>query len=199
LIDAVQHTPVGRIMSSFVLLAYSESYPDVALDDYVTMRARLFARDMANRCLAGRKALFSVFEAFMVGDTIFATPPTSGALGERFAQNTPDRPLRQPLLIAQGLADTLVLPQIQSEFVRRRCGAGQILEYRAYAGQDHLSGEHGVRSCLSPPLRLRSPHAPRFASNPSPPSTTSLRAATGASRSIAMMKTGPRSSRSSRG
>jgi len=139
LIDTVQHTPIGRIMSSFVLLAYSESYSDVALDDYVTMRARLFARDMANRCLAGRKALFSVFEAFMVGDTIFATPPTSGALGKRLAQNTPDRPLRQPLLIAQGLADTLVLPQIQSGFVRRQCGAGQILEYRTYAGQDHLS------------------------------------------------------------
>jgi alpha-beta hydrolase superfamily lysophospholipase len=139
LIDAIQRTPVGRIMSSFVLLAYSESYPDVVLDDYVSMRARLFARDMANRCLAGRKALFSVFEAFMVGDTIFATPPTSGALGKRLAQNTPDRSLRQPLLIAQGLADTLVLPQIQSEFVRRRCGAGQILEFRTYAGQDHLS------------------------------------------------------------
>jgi alpha-beta hydrolase superfamily lysophospholipase len=139
LIDTVHHTPIGRIMSSFVLRAYSESYPDVALDGYVPMRARLLVRDMANRCLAGRKALFSVLEAFMVGDTIFGASPTSGALGERLAQNTPDRPLRQPVLIAQGLADDLVLPHIQSEFVRRRCDAGQILEFRTYAGRDHLS------------------------------------------------------------
>jgi hypothetical protein len=75
----------------------------------------------------------------MVGDTIFGASPTSGALGERLAQNTPDRPLRQPVLIAQGLADDLVLPHIQSEFVRRRCDAGQILEFRTYAGRDHLS------------------------------------------------------------
>jgi alpha-beta hydrolase superfamily lysophospholipase len=139
LLDAVQHTPVGRIMSSFVLRAYSESYPDVALDNYVPIRTRMLARDMASRCLAGRKALFSVLEALMVGGTIFGTPPTSGALGKRLAQNTPDVPLRQPLLIAQGLADDLVLPQIQSEFVRRRCDAGQALEFRSYAGRDHLS------------------------------------------------------------
>lgn len=139
LLDRAQYTPVGRIMSSFVLRAYSESYSDVSLDDYVAMPTRLLAGDMANRCLAGRKALFSMFEAFLVGDTIFRTPPTSGALAQRLAQNTPDRPSGQPLLIAQGLADDLVLPEIQSAFVRRRCDAGQILEFRGYAGRNHLS------------------------------------------------------------
>lgn len=45
----------------------------------------------------------------------------------------------QPLLIAQGLADDLVLPEIQERFVRRRCDAGQALAYRTYPGRDHLS------------------------------------------------------------
>jgi hypothetical protein len=47
--------------------------------------------------------------------------------------------LRQPLLIAQGLADDLVRPDVQARFVRGRCDAGEGLEYRTYAGRDHLT------------------------------------------------------------
>jgi pimeloyl-ACP methyl ester carboxylesterase len=139
LLEAVQGTPVGRIMSSFVLRSYSSVYPEVEFDAYSSVPARWLARDMASRCLAGREALFSVVEALVTGRSIFSVAPTSGAFGERLAQNTPNRPLPQPLLIAQGLADDLVLPAVQSRFVRERCHAGQELEYRSYAGRDHLS------------------------------------------------------------
>jgi pimeloyl-ACP methyl ester carboxylesterase len=139
LLEAVQATTVGRIMSSFVLRSYSEAYPDVKLDAYVSGATRWVARDMSGRCLAGREALFSVAEALATGGSIFATPPAAGPLGERLAQNTPARPVPQPLLIAPGLADDLVLPEIQARFVRGRCSAGQVLEYRTYAGRDHVS------------------------------------------------------------
>jgi len=139
LIEAVHRTPVGRIISSFVLRSYSETYPDVSFDAYSPAPSRWLARDIAGRCMAGRGALVSVAEALAVGDSVFGTAPTSGPLGERLAENTPDRALGQPLLIAQGLADELVLPEVQSAFVQARCGAGQALEYRTYAGRDHLS------------------------------------------------------------
>jgi alpha-beta hydrolase superfamily lysophospholipase len=139
LLEAIHRSPVGRIMSSYVLRAYGEHYSDVGLAAYVTGWKRFAARDMAGRCLDGRKALFSVAESLLVGDSLFDSPPSGGALGKRLAQNSPDRPLVQPLWIAQGLADDLVLPQVQARFVRRRCAAGQALEYRAYAGRDHLS------------------------------------------------------------
>jgi Secretory lipase len=139
LLDAVQGTTVGRIMSSFVLRSYSEAYADVKFDAYVGAPTRWLAHDMSGRCLAGPAALFSVVEALAAGGSIFRTPPTSGPLGERLAQNTPARPVPQPLLIAQGLADDLVLPQLQAALVQRLCGAGQALEYRTYAGRDHLS------------------------------------------------------------
>jgi hypothetical protein len=42
-------------------------------------------------------------------------------------------------MIAQGLADELVLADVQSRFARGRCDAGVGLEYRTYAGRDHLS------------------------------------------------------------
>jgi hypothetical protein len=36
--------------------------------------------------------------------------PATGALGQRLVQNTPDGLIQAPLLIAQGLADRLMLP-----------------------------------------------------------------------------------------
>jgi hypothetical protein len=139
LLDAIHDTPVGRIMSAYVLRSYAEAYPDVQPDAYVPAWKRWLAEDMAGRCLAAPDALFSVAQASLAGASLFAVEPTTGPLGKRLAENTPTSPLRQPLLIAQGLTDELVLPDIQAGFVRKRCEAGENLEYRTYAGRDHLS------------------------------------------------------------
>lgn len=126
-------------MSAFVLRSYAAAYPEVEFDAYVPRWKRWLASDVAGRCLAGREALFSVAEALVAGGSIFGIAPTSGPFGERLAENTPKSLLRQPLLIAQGLADDLVRPDVQSRFVRERCAAGEKLEYRTYAGRNHLS------------------------------------------------------------
>ncbi|MBL8419032.1 MAG: alpha/beta fold hydrolase [Dechloromonas sp.] len=139
LIEAIHATPVGRIMSAFVLHSYAAAYPDVEVDAYVPGWKRWLASDIAGRCLAGREALFSVAEALAAGGSIFGIAPTRGSFGQRLAENTPKSPLRQPLLIAQGLADDLVRPDVQSRYVRDRCAVGEQLEYRTYAGRDHLS------------------------------------------------------------
>jgi pimeloyl-ACP methyl ester carboxylesterase len=139
LLESVSDTPVGRIMSSFILRSYADAYPDVRFDNYTSGPALPLARDMSARCLAGREALFSVTESLLLGRSIFHKEPIHGALGERLAQNTPNKSLPQPLLIAQGLADDLVRPEIQTRFVASRCKAGQVLEYRTYADRDHLS------------------------------------------------------------
>ena len=139
LLDAVHATPVGRIMSSYVVTSYAAAYPDVEHGAYISGWKSWLARDIADRCLAGHGALFSVAEALLAGGSLFVQAPIGGTLGERLAQNTPNRPLQQPLLIAQGLADDLVLPHVQTRFVGARCDAGQDLEYRTYSGRDHLS------------------------------------------------------------
>ena len=139
LVEELQHTLTGRIMSAYLLQSYSQTYVDVDFDAYARGWSGLMARDMSRRCFAGRAALFSALEAASVRGTIFATPPTSGALGARLVENTPDRTVSQPLLIAQGVIDDLVLPAIQARFVAQRCQEGQALEYRRYAGRHHLS------------------------------------------------------------
>jgi pimeloyl-ACP methyl ester carboxylesterase len=139
LLAAAQGSTVGKIMSSFVIRAYSETYPEVSFNAFVRPLANLLVRDMASRCLAGRKALFSVLEASILPSSIFGADPTAGALGARLSANVPNARLDIPQLIAQGQDDELVLHDVQARFVRRRCEDGQNVDFQTYPGRDHLS------------------------------------------------------------
>jgi alpha-beta hydrolase superfamily lysophospholipase len=153
------------LVSSFVISAYSRAYPDVRFDDYVRPEVRWLAHDMAGRCLK----LASVLEATQIDSSIFAVDPNSGPLGARFRENTPRNPITVPLLIAQGETDDTVLPALQEAFVRARCDAGQVVDYRRYAGIDHL----GLVASDSPLIPdLLSWTRDRFAGVPAVPSCT---------------------------
>ncbi len=139
LIKDIQHTVIGRVMTSYVLQAYSAHYSDVRFDDYAAGIRGTLARAMASRCLAGRGALAAVGVAVVASGTVFTTPPTSGPPGRRLEENAPRQPLAMPVLLGQGLADDLVLPAVQQQFVRGLCERGATLRFVAYAGRDHLS------------------------------------------------------------
>ena len=130
----------GKIVSSYLIKAYATAYPDVGIPAYVNARTRPLVGDIASRCVAGWPALFSIAETWLLPSAgIFARDPASGPLGERLRQNTPATAIAAPVLIAQGGADELVPPSLQSRYVAARCAAGQPIEYRLYAGRDHVS------------------------------------------------------------
>jgi pimeloyl-ACP methyl ester carboxylesterase len=69
----------------------------------------------------------------------YAQNPLTGALGRRLRENIPSGRIKVPLLIAQGDADTLVLPAVQTAYVAKRCatpGNGP-LDYKTFAGRGH--------------------------------------------------------------
>lgn len=139
LVREAQGTPIGAMISAFVVRAYADFYPDVRPEDVVRRSARLLSSDIAGRCLAGPKTLVSVVEALALGGLIFAGDPgADGPLARRLMENTPLGMIPSPLLIGQGLTDELVRPSIQAAYVQARCAAGQRLEYRTYGGRDHM-------------------------------------------------------------
>lgn len=140
----------GSLFASYVAAAYADTYPDVSFNDYITPVARTLVREMSTRCLSEPGMLVSLVSAIAMDKdrTIFATDPTSGPMGERLRENTPVLPIPYPLFIAQGDADTLVIPPVQDAYVAARCGAGQELNYKKYADKDHM----GVVSPGSPLL-----------------------------------------------
>jgi uncharacterized membrane protein HdeD (DUF308 family)/acetyl esterase/lipase len=130
----------GSVFGSYVIEAYSKTYPDVDFDRYITPTARTLVREMASRCLSEPGVLVSVLSALSIAKdrSLFSIDPTSGAFGERLRENTPTGPISAPLLIGQGLADPLIDPQMQQNYVDGLCASGQSLEYRTYPGRGHM-------------------------------------------------------------
>lgn len=151
LFDAVRDSFVGKIMGSYVLAAYSAVYPDVHFDDYVRPAARVIAHETAARCLSGPEALVSV-AANATSEPIFSRLPSSGPLGKRLEENVPLHPIKAPLMIAQGLSDSLVLASEQKKYVDAQCAAGQQVDYRTYKGYDHVDLVADPKSPLIPDL-----------------------------------------------
>jgi hypothetical protein len=140
LVQASRASMFGKIVSSYVIVAYSQAYQDVKMDDYVGLGPRLIVGDIAKRCVAGYQTLFSVLETYLLpAEGIFRKDPSSGPLGTRLADNTPTNIVPAPLLIAQGEMDDLVLPEVQNRYVNARCAAGQRIDFRTYPGRDHVS------------------------------------------------------------
>jgi hypothetical protein len=130
----------GKIVSSYIVRGYTQAYLDVKAEDYVGGAARIIANDIATRCIGGYGTLFSVLATKLLpADGIFSRDPTGGPLGKRLGENTPSRIIPAPVLIAQGEADDLVVPEVQKRYVNARCSAGQKIDFRTYVGRDHVS------------------------------------------------------------
>ena len=151
LVSHLESVTGGSVFASFVVEAYDAIYPDSDAAGYVRPGARFVVREMASRCLSEPSALVSVAEALSMDQPLWTTDPTSGPLGERLAENVPTGPVAAPLLVAQGAADTLILPTAQEAYVGARCAAGQPVDYRTYAGRDHV-GLVQADSPLAPDL-----------------------------------------------
>jgi hypothetical protein len=130
--------PGGSIFASYVLAGYSGTYPDVRVGDYVRPTARSVFEATVRRCLAEPAVLVSVIAAVTTGSAAFSADLASGALLRRLEENVPTGPIDAPLLIAQGAADSLVLPEVQTAYVKARCAAGQAVDYRVYDGLGHV-------------------------------------------------------------
>jgi hypothetical protein len=121
----------------YVALSYSRFYPDVTFEQALRPGALAAAREMANLCInpvahpEGRQRLAALAASF---DGRALATSTNTALAARLTQNTADHPIASPLVIAQGLADIVVLPPATDAFIDERCAAGQQLEYWTFAG-----------------------------------------------------------------
>ena len=130
----------GSVFGSFVVAAYTASYPDVRQRDYVIPAAQKLVREMSTRCLSEPGVFVSILSALSIEDDrpLFSRDPTTGAFGARLDENTPRGAIEAPVLVAQGGADSLITPSLQDGYVEARCAAGYEVDYRTYAGLDHL-------------------------------------------------------------
>ena len=138
LVGSLEHVTGGEIFGSYVVAAYARAYDDVRLADYVRPGARPIVRETAGRCLSEPSMLVSVATVLSLDKPVWSRSPDRGALGVHLRENVPTDRIAAPLLLAQGEADELVTPAAQAAYVADRCAAGQRIDYRTYAGRDHV-------------------------------------------------------------
>jgi uncharacterized membrane protein HdeD (DUF308 family)/alpha-beta hydrolase superfamily lysophospholipase len=138
LVANLDEVPGGALFASYVMEGYAVAYDDVRYQDYVRPSARVLVRELAARCLAEKSVAVSIVESLLLDRPVFTQSPTSGRFGDRLEANVPAAPIEAPLLLAQGEADQLVLPAAQADYVAQRCAAYGDVDYRTYAGRDHV-------------------------------------------------------------
>lgn len=139
LIEAVEATMFGKIVSSFLLFAYAQAYEDVHVEDYVDAYRAAILGDISGRCAVDARALVSMAQLLTMPGALFGAPPDGTPLGERLVQNVPRGPFAMPVFIGQGDDDPIVLERVQTGYAAGLCADGQTVDYRVYAGRDHLS------------------------------------------------------------
>jgi len=124
----------------YIALSYSRFYPDITFEQALRPEALDAARQIVNLCgfvppedPERIEALAATFDGPALATS------SNKALQARLEQNTPDGLIKTPVVIAQGLSDTVVPPSATDAYVEERCSAGQRLEYWIFAGRDHLT------------------------------------------------------------
>lgn len=128
------------VITSWVLVPYSETYADVHLDDYIAEGSRSIVLEMTQRCPSEPGVVVSVLTALGVSEDrpLYNADLTDGALGRRLAENAMTEPLGTPMLVAWGADDEVIPPQLQRDYVQKLCAEGQPVRWATYAGYDHL-------------------------------------------------------------
>ncbi len=130
--------PAGKVLTSEAVYAWSGVYPELSFNEAITDRAERAARFVARRCLVGPSRFVTALGTTLVPDPLLALDVTADPRwAARLVENTPAGGIGVPLLVTQGEADTIVLPDVTREHVRGRCVRGERVEYRTYPGATH--------------------------------------------------------------
>jgi pimeloyl-ACP methyl ester carboxylesterase len=124
----------------YLALSYSRFYPDITFEQALRPEALDAARQIVNLCdLLPPEDAQRIEELVTTFDGPALATSSNKALQTRLEQNRPDDLITAPVVIAQGLSDTVVPASATDAYIQERCAAGQRLEYWTFAGRDHLT------------------------------------------------------------
>ena len=128
----------GVTISSYALTAYSEVYPDAALDTILTPAGVTATPGMNALCLLGQNSAIHAIARPLVGAYFSGDPTTVEPWATLLAENSPGAvALTVPLLIAQGETDTLVDPKTTRAFAEHECSIGTRVTYLSLPKTGH--------------------------------------------------------------
>ncbi|MFF5792986.1 lipase family protein [Paeniglutamicibacter sp. NPDC012692] len=134
----VKDAAAGKVVSSYIAESWNDVFPALDVASQITPGYARSARRIGELCFDGRDALAAVIGGTQLFDAVIPESALNGPLGAKLRENSVNQNIDYPLFVGQGLADQLVLPGMQRDWVAERCAAGQHMEYREYEGLDHM-------------------------------------------------------------
>lgn len=132
--------PLSDLITSYVLVPYSDEYHDVDLGASVHPAGRSIVTAFASRCVTDSTTLVSVLAGAALGldAPLYRIDVTSGPIHDRLAQNIADGIVPAPLFLGQGTDDEVIPTEIQSSLARQLCAEGRIVSEHLYPGFSHM-------------------------------------------------------------
>lgn len=141
----------GKTVSAYIATSWNEIYPDLDLSGHLNPGTVHGVEKISDLCFNEKDVIAALLRGTQIPEQVFPDSVLDGGLGDRLRENSPTGPWPAPVLVAQGLADPLVTPTMQQDWVSGRCAAGDPIDFRTYPGLDHM-GLVAADSPLTPQL-----------------------------------------------
>lgn len=134
-------TVASALISAWVLVPYSDEYPDVRLADLVHPAGGVLIDQMSQRCALGKDVVVSaLLTASTLADSALITIDLSpGPTRSRLEHNEATGIVGAPLFLGQGEADEVVPIAIQRTLSATLCSASRVVTTHEYPGATHMS------------------------------------------------------------
>ncbi|MGY0501009.1 lipase family protein [Nocardia sp. FBN12] len=129
----------GKTISAYIANTWNLLYPELQLTEHLTPGSKHGVEKIRNLCFNGKDALPAILRGSQIPNQVFPDSLLDGEFGTLLKRQTPTGPFPAPVLVAQGLADPLVKPALQQNWIDARCAAGEPIDYRTFPGLSHMS------------------------------------------------------------
>jgi hypothetical protein len=131
LLERDKNEAAGIVLTALALTSWKAWYPDVDLRTVVYPGVEPLVERVGKRCvLTTEEGIRDTADVLALKVRFLsANPSDAPAWSTHLAENRPTSvPASIPLLVSQGLSDTLVRPDVTEAFVQQQCAAGATIE-----------------------------------------------------------------------
>jgi len=137
-IGEVSGVTIGSYAFAAYQQAYASRYPGLELTSILTDAGANVTPTMASLCLFGDNLKLHALARPLIGRYLRSDPRSTPPWSTLLAENTPGPPPSGlPVFVAQGGADTLVVPAATQAYVAAACRGGARITFRQYPTDTH--------------------------------------------------------------
>lgn len=129
----------GQTLAAYVVATWNNAFPQLDIASAFEPEAFAAMQQAASHCIAESGGIERALNSGNVPAPILSDDVLAGDFGAALKAQTPTGPWTAPVLVAQGVDDQLVFAELQEAWVASQCAAGNVIDFRTYAGRDHLT------------------------------------------------------------